>query len=181
MKVSKTLVLKIVIGLAIAFIIANVLGYLNVLRYIKTDVRKGEQRQIRLLSETDYRVLLEACRQLSSRVASGELKPQQYNVRLNPDPEALRLPQPILDLEPAYVIIGAHGSVQIELHGGFLHYGVMAYPKDYKEPPGAEYGDRKLIDGLWYYNEDYKGNTALQKRIEALIEKGKMGKANVSL
>jgi len=168
MKVSKTLVLKIVIGLAIAFIIANVLGYLNVLRYIKTDVRKGEQRQIRLLSETDYRVLLEAC-----RVASEELKPQQYNVRLNPDPEALRLPQPILDLEPTYVVIGDHGIVQIELHGGFLHYGVTAYPKDYKKPPGVEYGDRKLIDGLWYYNDDYTGNSALQKRIEALIEKGK--------
>jgi len=37
MTVSKSLVLKIVIGLAIAFLIANVLGYLNVLKKDKAE------------------------------------------------------------------------------------------------------------------------------------------------
>ena len=172
MKVSKTLVIKILIGLSIAFIVANVLSYLSGLLYIKVHVTKGEQRLVRLLSETDYRVLLDACRQLSSSVTSGELKPRQYNVRSHPDPEASLFPRPILNLEPTYVIIDSHGIVQIELYGGFEHYGVSAYPKDYKKPSWVEYGDRKLIDGLWYYDEDYKGNTSLQKKIEALIEKG---------
>lgn len=174
MKVSKTLVLKIVVVLVIVFIALNILGYLSGLLYIKADIRKGKERQMRLLCETDYQVLLEACRQLSRRVALGYLKPQQYNIRIEPDPEAARFPRPILDLEPTYVILDPSGAMTIELHGGFLHYGVIAYPEDFKEPPYSfKYGDRKLIDGLWYYDEDYKGNPALQNRIEALIEKGK--------
>jgi hypothetical protein len=174
MKVSKTLVLKIVAVLILVFIALNALGYLSGVLYIKADIRKGKQRQMRLLCETNYQVLLEACRQLSSRVAAGDLKPQQYNIRLKPNPESSRFPQPILDLEPTYVIIGADGIVQIELHGGFLHYGVIAYPEDYKEPPYSfKYGDRKLIDGLWYYDEGYEGNPEYQKKIEALIEEGK--------
>jgi hypothetical protein len=59
----------------------------------------------------------------------------------------------------------------IELHGGFLHYGVIAYPENYIKPPGSEYGDRKLVDGLWYYDEDYKGNPKYQKKIEELLQK----------
>ncbi|MHC4174394.1 MAG: hypothetical protein ACYST5_15850 [Planctomycetota bacterium] len=138
-------------------------------------VKEAEQRQVRLLCETDHQALLEACRELSRRVATGDLKPQQYNVRIHLHPAASRFPQPILDLEPTYVIINRDGCVHIELHGGFLHYGAMAYPKDYKKPPiaGFKLGDKKLIDGLWYYSEGYEGNPKQQKRIEALLQKGK--------
>jgi hypothetical protein len=42
------------------------------------------------------------------------------------------------------------------MHGGFDHFGVYAYPEDFKEPHDSfRYGDRKLIDGLWYYDEEY--------------------------
>jgi hypothetical protein len=175
MKVRKNLVLKIVIALVIAFIAVNVLGYLSGLGYIIKDVKKGKQREVRLLCETDHHVLLEACRELSRRVTTGDLKPQQYNVRLNPHPEASRFPQAILDLEPTYVIINPDGHVMVELHGGFLHYGVMAYPENYEKPIiNFKYGDKELIPGLWYYDEDYDGNPKQQKRIEELIQKGKM-------
>ena len=175
MKVSKKLILKIVIALVIAFAAVNVLGYLSGLGYIIWDVKKGKQREVRLLCETDHQTLLEACRELSRRITTGDLKPQQYNIRLNPHPEASRFPQPILDLEPTYVIINPDGRMMIELHGGFLHYGVWAYPEDYKEPGiNFKYGDKKLLDGLWYYNEDYEGNPKHQKKIEALIQKGRM-------
>ena len=135
------------------------------------DVRKGKQRQKRLLCETDFQELLDACRQLSSRVSAGDLKPKQYNVRGKPHPESSRFPQAILDLEPTYVIIDSCGIVMIELHGGFLHYGVIAYPEDYKKLSGSEYGDIKLIDGLWYYDEAHKGDPEYQKIIEDLLQK----------
>ena len=170
-KLGKRKIIKGVVVLIIAFIVLSVWGYLSSVGYIMWDVRKGKQRQKRLLCETDFQALLNACRQLSNRVAAGELKPQQYNVRGKPHPESLRFPQSILDLEPTYVIIDAHGSVMIELHGGFLHYGVTAYPKDYKKPVGVVYGDKKLIDGLWYYDEDYKGDPEYQKKIEELLRK----------
>jgi hypothetical protein len=154
-----------------------VLGILNVLIYVRKDIAAGRRREMHLLCDTDYSVLLAACRQLSSRVASGELKPDQYNIRMKPDPEASRFPRAILDLKPAYVIVDPSGIITIELHGVFLHYGVIAYPNAYKLGLGYKYGDRKLIDGLWYYNEDYKWNPDIPRRIEALIEKGKTRQA----
>lgn len=174
MKVSKNLILKIVIFLIITLgtlAFASVLYFLYWVRFIKMDVEKGKQRQVRLLCETDYQVLLEACRELSRRVATGDLKPDQYNVRLNPHPAASRFPQPILDLEPTYVAIEPDGSVQIELHGGFLSYGALAYPEDYEKPKHA---DKKLIDGLWYYDDGYREeNPKYQKWLDELIQKGK--------
>ena len=174
MKVSRNLVLKIVIAFVIASAVFIAFCNFSGIGYIIMDVQKGRQREERLLSETDHQTLLEACRELSRRVTTGDLEPRQYNVRLKRHPEASRFPQAILDLEPTYVIITTDGRVMIELHGGFLHYGVMAYPEDYKEPfINFKYGDKKLIDGLWYYDEDYEGNPKHQKKIDKLIQKGK--------
>lgn len=178
MKISKNLFTKtnIVIVLAITFVtVCLILGPLGGIGYIMWDIKKGGQREVHLLCETDYQTLLRACRELSRRVTTGDLKPQQYNIRRDPHPEASRFPQPILDLEPTYVIINPDGRMMIELHGGFLHYGVIAYPEDYKEPGiNSKYGDKKLIDGLWYYNEDYEESPKYQKKIDKLIQKGKM-------
>lgn len=175
MKSRKKMILKIVIGFVIVLAAVSVLYILSSLGFIIIDVEREKKREVRLLCETDYQALLEACRELSRRVATGDLKPQQYNVRLHLHPAASRFPQPILDLEPTYVIINRDGCVQIELHGGFLHYGAMAYPKDYKKPPlaGFKLGDKKLIDGLWYYREGYERSPKLEERIEALMQKGR--------
>ena len=170
-KLRKRKIMDVAVVLIIAFIVLNVSWFLNPIGYIRRDIRKGKQRQMRLLCDTDFQILLEACRQLSGRVAAGDLKPQQYNVRLKPHPESSRFPKAILDLEPTYVIINSYGSVMIELHGGFLHYGVTAYPEDYQRSSGVEYGDKKLIEGLWYYDEAYKGNPKYQKKIEDLLQK----------
>ena len=170
-KLRKRKIMDVAVVLIIAFIVLNVSWFLNPIGYIRRDIRKVKQRQMRLLCETDFQILLEGCRQLSDRVAAGDLKPQQYNVRIKPHPESSRFPQPILELEPTYVIINAYGTVMIELHGGFLHYGVTAYPEDYKKFSGSEYGDIKLIDGLWYFNEDYKGSSEVQKQIKELLQK----------
>ena len=177
MKISRTIVLKTIGILILIFVVVIPSVYLSVPFYIRRDVRQGKQRQVRLLCNTDYHVLLKACRHLSNRVAAGELKPGQYNVRVKSHPKSSQFPQPILDLEPTYFIIDARGIVTIELHGGFLHFGVTAYPEDYKNPFGYEYGDKKLIDGLWYYDETYKGNPDYQKMIDEMIQRKKMQQA----
>jgi len=138
--------------------------------------KEADQRQVRLLCETDHKVLLEACRELSRRAGRGDLKPGRYNVRRDRHPQASRFPKPILDLNPSYVYIDENdsGRVMVEMHGGLLHFGVLAYTEDYKKSfPSFKYGDKELIDGLWYYDDGYLNNPEYDKPIEALMQKGK--------
>ncbi len=175
MRAKRGTVRNIIIALVIAFVAVNVLGYLSGIGYTIWEVKKGKQRQMCLLCETDFQILLEACRELSRRVITGDLKPDHYGVRLSPHPEASSFPQPILDLKPTYVSIDSKRKVTIELHGGFYHCGVMAYPEDYKYDPNLQYGEKQLIPGLWYYDDDYRDKYPKhQKKIDALIQKGKM-------
>jgi hypothetical protein len=137
--------------------------------------RAGRIR-VRLLCETDYQALLQACRELSSRFARGDLKPGKYWVRINRDPEVSTFPQPILDLRPSSVYISQDtaGRVKLEMLGGLDHVGVLAYPQDFKEPwPNFKYGDKELIPGLWYYDDLYEGDPKYDEKIEALLKKRK--------
>ena len=175
MKVGKTMVLKIVIAAVIAFTVCFALYKLYPFTFIFVAAQQAKRTQVRLLCKTDHQALLKACRDLSKEVPGGNLKPGRYYLSgSDPAPEASEFPQPILDLWPSYVFIHDDGCVKLEMLGGLSHFGVSAYPEDYEEPfHGFEYGDIELIDGLWYYDDEYKGHPEYQKRIEALIQKGK--------
>ncbi len=175
-RVLKTIVLALVIVLAIAIFVGYTVGdYLLAHGFIFFAVREAHYRQIRLLCNTDHRALLEACRELSELTARGDLKPGRYRIYMDPDPEASRFPKPLLDLNPSYVYIDENdcGRVMVEMLGGLGHLGVQAYTENYKKPSWAEYGDRELIPGLWYYDDGYNDNPEYNKKIDALIQKGK--------
>jgi len=55
------------------------------------------------------------------------------------------------------------------------HFGVRIYPEDFNKPyPGFTYGDRKLLEGLVYYDEGYDFNPEYYgKKIEKLLQKRK--------
>jgi len=56
--------------------------------------------------------------------------------------------------------------------GGLDHCGVYAYLQDYESPPGGGiYHDRKLIEGLWYYDEQY--DVDYRRKVDALWQKRK--------
>ena len=57
------------------------------------------------------------------------------------------LPKAIQELDPSDVRVTKE-YVSIELCGGFVHYGVIAYSENTEEG-----GVKKLIDGLWYYED----------------------------
>jgi hypothetical protein len=177
MKIGKRMVLKIIIAVVIAFAVGYPLYGLYALYTSMIVVNKDvQQKQVRLLCETDHKVLLEACRELSRRAKRGDLRPGQYNIRRDRHPLASRFPQPILDLVPSYVFISENDSrrVMLEMLGGLGHFGVQAYTEDYKKPyPTYLYGDKELIPGLWYYDDGYRGHPEYEKRIEALMKKGK--------
>ena len=173
----------LIIGIAIILVIAPIVYFVwqfwDVALFIRTMAREDRQGHFRLLCKTDHQALLDACRELSRRVAKGDLKSSvQYNVSHDPHPDVAGFPQPILDLGPSSVTIGNNGRVLLHMMGGLDHFGVSAYPDDYKKPTfvGSKLGDKKLIDGLWYYDDGYEGNPRYQKKIDALIQKGKMKK-----
>ena len=179
MKVRIKLVLKIVLALVIIFAFGFLFYKLYSLRIDIFDFvvyQKAKRLQVRLLCKTDHQVLLDACRKISRQVAAGDLNPGDYNIRYGPRlPEVSRFPKPILDLGPRDVFIDKDGRVILEMLVGRVgHFGVKAYTEGYKKPIiNFKYGDKKLIDGLWYYDDGYVGNPEYDKKIEALIRRGK--------
>ena len=175
MKSLKSAVRTIAVGLLIVFALGLAFLYLTphgkFLRYIRVDAIKSQQRKVRLLSETDHEALLAACRELSREVLAGNLQ-SFYLVRLHPSPELSQLPQIILDLEPLRVVTADCGRVMVELGCALHHFDVVAYPEDYEEPsPYFEYGDKKIIDGLWYCEDGY--NPKYGKWVEKQLQKGR--------
>jgi len=138
--------------------------------------RRADAMRARLLCETDHKALLEACREIIRWVDEGKLKPGMYKIRGGSwQPEVSCFPQVILDLAPQYVLIDER-YVKMPMHGAAASFGVFAYPEDFKEPhPGFLYGHRKLIEGLWYYDDGYVRDYDSQyaKKIDALLQKRK--------
>ena len=104
----------------------------------------------RLLHHTDHQALLAACRSVMKEGYRGD-----YQIAW-PDkhPDAEKLPKEILALKPSYISVLDEGRVIIEMWGGMSHWGVVAYAEDFKEPY-EDYtpGNKKLIDGLWFYSD----------------------------
>ena len=136
-------------------------------------VRKQNNAQKRLLSETNYKLLLETCRKLP--------KPIQNHGRVYYSDETIssNLPEGfsgevILSLKPKMVYIDEDGRISIALGNTFWNFGVRAYPEDFKEPySGFIYGNQELIPGLWYYDELYERNPNYDKIIDKMIKKNK--------
>lgn len=102
-------------------------------------VYNSKQERQRLVHATDHAALLAAARQMMLTYAGQHIA--------DPANDA-RVPQIIRDLGPSYIDISSE-QLKVELHGGFDHYGFIAYAE------GADDSDRrgKLIDGLFYYTD----------------------------
>ncbi len=169
----------ILIGcLACGVAVVAYLGYSGAV-WIMRDLKSREARRPLLLYETDHRELLEACRELSRQVATGQLEPGSYQInRINPDPESRQFPQLILDLLPMHVDVKKNGLVYLVM-SPVVMYGVVAYPENYEGTPtnpfkysGRSWGI-ELIDGLWYYDEDFQKHPEHMKDVEELLKKRK--------
>ena len=168
---SKRITNKRIVIIILFLVLVLILSFFFVLHYLFYGIKT------RLLCETDHQALLEACNELSRQVAQGKLKSGKYEMIFNPDSEVSKFPQPILKLRPRYVYIDENdcGRVMIEMTGGLeIHFGVLAYTEDFKAPyKDFEYGNKELILRLWYYDDGYRDNPKYEKKIDALIQKGK--------
>jgi hypothetical protein len=124
------------VGCALAALLTLVAACGLFLSPILLDGWKSNQQREKLIYESDHQAILAACRELMAKWPDQAM-----------DGEDTRLPKAIQEIRPRWVRVGSE-SVTVELHGGFDHYGVIAFPK------GLEgCGTKKLIDGLWYYTE----------------------------
>ena len=162
-KVVVALVVMVVIGVAM-----YTLSLIQLFRAMKYDKAEATQQMRLLLYETDHKELLEACRQVMQKAVQGKWELREYRVRTKTDPLADKLPTAILRLNPTYVFIDKD-LIHIEMLGGMRHFGVIAYAENYKKMNELqEYGDKKLIDGLWYYDDGYQEIKNYEQVIEAL-------------
>lgn len=71
--------------------------------------------------------------------------------------------------------IDQDGLVRIELSDKWWPMGVRAYPEDYpRYPPPFKYGDRELLDGLWYCEDGYNLHPdEYDKAIDEFLRKNK--------
>jgi hypothetical protein len=137
-------------------------------------VVKAERARTRLLCETDHQVLLDACRDLLRQ----QKEPRVYVLDDGRASAAVlqQLPKPLLDLAPQTIVAEPDERVMIEMVGGGLRpsLGAYAYSEDFvKANPRCNFGDRMLVEGLWYYDDQYNGDPSYDKVIDKVIEEGK--------
>ena len=180
MKKRKKIIIIIssLIGLPLICIALYILTFIIWFEYtISTDAKQATQRKVRLLYETDHKALLEACRTVLKEAREGKWEYRQYNIRLKRDPDADKLPEQILRLNPTYIYIWQK-CIGIELNGGLHDFGVTAFSEDYEF---EGHGDKKLLDRLWYYSDGYREVPDYEKYIESLRPESKEQEKNLPI
>ena len=171
MKKNKLILITVVIG---SFVIASYV-YLIILKI--HDVNEMEKRRPVLLYETDHQALLEACRELSQKAAIGQYEHGKRYILYGhyTDPKTKEFPLLIRDIEPLYVLIDAEGVVYVIMSVRVM-YGVFAFPENLDSKIIEEYkADNQeraieLIDGLWYFDNDFLDHPEHMKAVEESLE-----------
>lgn len=101
-----------------------------------------QQRKNLIFEETDHEGLLNACRNILRNPPTGSLLQESD------------YPLSVKNLKPSYVYIGSE-SLDIEMGGGFISFGVIAFKEgaEIHTENNESCGYKKLIEGLWYYEE----------------------------
>jgi hypothetical protein len=126
-----------------------------------------------LLCKTDLDAVVRASRKLLAKASTGELMLGPHEFQREPhSPEIAKFPQVIRELKPTRVLMEPDGWLSIQFGGGFDHFGLKVYPEDFKPPfPDFNYGARKIVDGLWYYDDNYSDEYPRhKKRIDRWIQ-----------
>jgi len=137
------------------------------------DVSDAKNRLVILLYKTDHYELLRACRELASKYKLGDLESRRYDVGWwEGDPKARSFPEAILAIHPSYIEIYETGRIRVEMVGGYVHFGVVAYPEGYQKAGYEQLGNKELIPGLWYYDDGYHEDPNYEQIIQSLKPKG---------
>jgi len=170
-----TLLIIIILTILIVCLALFSLWSLVLIHYSTTSgIKQIEEKTVRLMYETDHKALLLAGRKVLEESRIGKWEQQkQYIISTDDDPNITNLPKIILDLNPSYIVIYDEDSMSIEMMGGMHHFGVRIYREHFEKPSGFfEFGDKQLLDGLWYYDEGYQEDPNYDEFIESLRPDG---------
>ena len=142
----------------------------------------AERRRALLLYHTDYEALLKAGREI---LHQGPKDPYNYiylgpqHIEGFPVPRNVRIPKVIRKLRPHASLINRNGYVVLQMEEGIIGFGVKIYPAGFKAPHADfNYGNRQLLPGLWYYDDEYDNDPEYERKVNELIEKGKWEEPN---
>jgi hypothetical protein len=163
-------VAAIAVGLVIAVGLA-ILMFAGPWLFFKIAIFNAQRAQVRLLSKTDFESLLRGGREVLSQIS---MEPNTDHLAGSfPVPSSVEIPTVVRRLRPQGLAVNYDGFLVIRMHGAMDNFGVFVYPEGFQKPyQGFAYGDRKLIDGLWYYDGgNYNPDTDYGRTIDALIAK----------
>jgi len=130
-------------------------------------LKEANERRSILLYKTDHAALLDGCRKLIKESREGKWPEETYDVSFRPHPDSAKLPETILKLNPTVVFI-ENDRVMIAMSGGLDHFGVHYFSEGFSEAEQKKWGGKKLLDGLWYYDDRYRKATNSEQYIESL-------------
>ena len=131
--------------------------------------------QKQLLSKTDHQALLKECRALSQQVLDGNIDMDTkaiYEVKYLTNKKKIKLPEIIIDLHPHLINVQENAIVGLSWGGSMRHFGIHAYPEDFQPPSSKfKFGDKEIIQGLWYDDDLYYKRKDYGKVIDKLLKK----------
>lgn len=144
----------VVIGIVAALGLLGVVGLCVFV--VASDHMEIVKRQRQILYKTNPNTVLAACATIRATQATFAGNPEWHPTPPKgsdrPDPADPKMPAVIATLRPCSIAILPQG-VQIELGGGFYHYGLAEQLPGAPKPALAV---KQLVPRLWYYAEDGK-------------------------
>lgn len=156
---------KLVLGILLVGLVIGFIVFMPMVRVLIIGHRTL------LLSRTDYHDLLAAGREILRQVPIPNGDPGEFAIV--PIPKGVRIPKIVRSLAPTGWDACSWGYLTIEMGHPMDHFGVRIYPEGFQDPQHGffNYGDRKLLDGLWYYDENYRLGSGYAEEIEKLIQR----------
>ncbi len=128
-------------------------------------------RQNRLLCRTDHQALLAECRELHKQLSAEnpDIKKQEY-IKVS-DSDLSKFP--LIRRLGGRVFASLNGAVWIELGWTMRHFGVSAATEDFlrQSSSNRSYGNRELVPGLWYYDDEYNRDKDYDETIDRLLKR----------
>jgi len=171
---AKKICFMIFIGI-ISFGGLSLLLYLSSIAYwywylLPREVEKFRIQTKQILYETDHEMLLTDCREIMRKAAAGTFPVGEYLFADHPVSEiqTLKIPESIMRLNPMKIIVDEK-YLEISMHGGWYHFGVVAYKKN--KYVDTALGNMELIDGLWYFDDEFYENDNYEAYLKSLDPK----------
>ena len=146
--------------------------------FYNSALQSAQQRRILLLYHSDHEALLKAGREI---LRQGPKDPWNYpfigiqHIDGFPVPREVPIPKVVHQLRPHANLINRNGYFVLQMEETAKGFGVKIYPEGFKTPRyyGFKYGNRELIPGLWYYDDEYDLIPEYNNTIDYIIQKGK--------